>query len=242
MSAYSWGIEMNIAEETLKRMSRLTRHTAQYFSFIEPYLGNCILDVGCGIGTFTEFLARKSPTIGIDISQRCVAEAKSKLKNIKTVEVFQYDIESEAVLELRHLNVDTIVCFDVLEHVDERRALKNMHDILNENGKLILKVPACRFLYNVLDVNLGHKCRYNKNQLNRLLQNHGFKIEQQYFINILGMLGWFFYGKILRRQIVPVKELKVCDILAPRLMEFERKIKLPVGLALLTVCTKSNSE
>ena len=44
-------------------------------------------------------------------------------------------------IDLKEGSYNTIVCNHVLEHVDDRKALREMHRILADSGKLICSVP-----------------------------------------------------------------------------------------------------
>ena len=81
-------------------------------------------------------------------------------------------------LKIRDSSVGAIGLFDVLEHVeDESAALMRLRDMLAENGRLYLTVPAHKWLWSSVDVEAGHFRRYTRGKLCRLLRNAGFDIE-----------------------------------------------------------------
>jgi hypothetical protein len=54
---------------------------------------------------------------------------------------------------------------NVLEHVKhDTLALCRMKELLNRDGTLILLVPAHRFLYNSIDIGVGHYRRYTRQE------------------------------------------------------------------------------
>jgi len=72
---------------------------------------------------------------------------------------------------------DYIMAFEVLEHIeDDLSCIKEWWDILNENGKLIVSVPAHRNKWGGSDVAAGHYRRYERADVSRLLMKGGFKI------------------------------------------------------------------
>ena len=77
--------------------------------------------------------------------------------------------------------------FDVLEHIENDDSfLKDIHTSLKPQGKLLLTVPAYSFLWSKEDIHDGHFRRYNKNKLNKKLNNAGFTIVySSYFFSIL---------------------------------------------------------
>ena len=82
--------------------------------------------------------------------------------------------------------------FDVLEHIEnDRMFLQQVHNLLAENGKLILTVPAFQSLWSDNDVQLGHFRRYRTSQLETLLASCGFKVYYKtYFFSILWIPMW----------------------------------------------------
>lgn len=103
-----------------------------------------VLDVGCGRGDLSVFLARKFPSwdvrgIEIDPERLAIAEGvarKLKLQNL----AFQYGNILEGGFEA---SADLIVSLDVLEHIeDDQTAMENMYTSLKPGGSLILTFPS----------------------------------------------------------------------------------------------------
>ncbi len=77
---------------------------------------------------------------------------------------------------------DYIMAFEVLEHIeDDLSWIKEWRNVLNENGKLLISVPAHRSKWGSSDVAAGHYRRYERADMSGLLMNAGFKI--RYFWN-----------------------------------------------------------
>jgi SAM-dependent methyltransferase len=67
--------------------------------------------------------------------------------------------------------------FDVLEHIeDDAAALRAMHAMLADGGKLYLTVPAHRWLWSSADVRAGHYRRYTTGQLRALFERCGYDV------------------------------------------------------------------
>ena len=72
---------------------------------------------------------------------------------------------------------DLVTAFDVLEHVDDDRAmLRQIHRVLKEDGNLAVSVPAWPMLYGRHDRGLLHHRRYRPARMQRLLCEAGFPI------------------------------------------------------------------
>ena len=70
-------------------------------------------------------------------------------------------------------------------------------------------------LYSALDEGLDHFRRYDDFSLGELLRNTGFQVVSIRYMNALGALGWWFNGKILKRRILPERQLGIMDALLP---------------------------
>ncbi len=68
--------------------------------------------------------------------------------------------------------------FDVLEHLDDdRAALARLHELVEPGGALILTVPAHRKLWSRFDEEAHHCRRYERPDLEALLEEAGFQVE-----------------------------------------------------------------
>jgi glycosyltransferase involved in cell wall biosynthesis len=134
--------------------------------------------------------------------------------------------------------VDSILCSNVLEHIkDEHAALRNMHAVLKPGGRLVLVVPAGRWLYGSMDRVLGHCRRYTKPEVTQQLTGEGFVVEDVFSMNKPGVLGWFMNGKVFQRKTLGKIQMKLFNALVPVF-----KILDPIlpwtGLSLVVVARK----
>lgn len=82
---------------------------------------------------------------------------------------------------------DFIICLEVIEHIeDDKKALKNMFNLLKPSGKLIISTPSKNApLYKLgvagkFDKRVGHLRRYSLEELERMLDEVGFTILESY--------------------------------------------------------------
>lgn len=229
---------MDVGEETLRRISRMDNFNREQSRKILKHAGDRVLEVGCGIGNISQFFTDRTLFVGIDVNSLQIEKIKSKFKHRKNMFFYKKDI-TEKIDEFKKHNFDTIICLNVLEHIkDDRKALKNMHDILCENGKLILLVPLHVWLYGSIDKLVGHHRRYKKNEITEKLLQTRFKTEKTFCQNFFGIFGWFLNSKILKRDILPAKQLKFFDKLQPLFGIFEKMFPFLPGLSLCCICTK----
>lgn len=224
----------------LETLSAADRFNDEVWSQIQSFVGTDILEVGMGIGIFTEKLLGRGKVFGIDIVPEFVEEARRRLGARPGLESLVADIGGAVLPDsLRGRAFDTIVCMNVLEHIeDDRGTLKRLLSMLHPGGRLILVVPAHQLLFNPLDANDGHFRRYERAELNEKLKTAGFDVAHESRFNLFGILGWFLNGTILRRKDLPSGQMGLFNKVAPLLFWLEHLIGPPVGLSLLAVGTR----
>ena len=230
-----------IGEKTLELLSSVESYNDWTFEIIEPFIGNVILEAGCGKGTFTSRFLKKGKVVACDISEGYLREVEQKYKynpNLSTV--IKWDLnDSPGLQKFSNFNFDTIVCLDVLEHVkDDNKVLTNFNRLLPVGGILILKVPAIKIIYGSLDKHLGHYRRYSKNEIRTMVLQHGFEVLKQRYLNIIGIFGWYLNSVALRKSIIPVGQLRAYEKLVPFLKFIEGIFPPPLGQSLFLVCRK----
>ena len=83
---------------------------------------------------------------------------------------------------------DTVICLDVLNHVeDDQRAMAEIAQVLKDGGRLILAAPAFPALLGPRDRSLGHLRRYTKSGLRSLLERHGLVIDVMRYWNFTAL-------------------------------------------------------
>ncbi len=208
------------------------------YSFIKPHLGKRNLEISAGIGNFTEILTADNFLVdATDIEEKYLRLLKNRFQ-AKNVNVIRLNLEKKSV-QIKSNYYDAAICLNVLEHIkNDKGALKIIYRRLKIGGRLILLVPAHRILYGSLDINLGHKRRYTRDELRKKLKSAGFKTEKTRYLNFIGAFGWFLNSKILKREIVSETQVILFDKLTRPLLQVEKIIKLTSGLSLFVVAKK----
>ena len=92
--------------------------------------------------------------------------------NISVLEIGAGDRSLSFCLD--NVNAD-IIEMSVMEHIeDDQKFLKKIHNLLNDNGMLLLSVPAKMRKWNISDKLAGHYRRYEKKELINLLNESSF--------------------------------------------------------------------
>lgn len=221
---------------TLESMSQAVWYNRWTVRKFDKYLKGKILEIGCGIGNFTKLLIGYGEVFAIDIDKHYVAAA---IRTVKGKAKIEYGDIEDSNYFFGGQKFDTIICLNVLEHIkDDGRALRNMYSLLEKNGFLVLLVPAHDFLFGEIDKSIGHFRRYNKGKLLNLMKSIGFKIIKARLLNVLGAVGWWFAGKLLKNKDVGKGKVKLFNVVAPMILPIEDVIEPPFGTSVLVIARK----
>ncbi len=221
---------------TLKLLEKASHYNRWIHETIRPYLGRDIVEVGAGIGNITRYLLPHGRVTATDMAPAYLAELRRSFGAFEHVRVKPLDISRNSFPESEIY--DTVVCLNVLEHVeDDAEALRNMRRLLRPGGRAVVFVPANPRLYCEIDRGVGHHRRYLKEELGRKLVAAGFRLEHLRYHNTIGALGWWFHGKVLRRKALTGGAIRGFDWTMPLLRLLER-IESRFSLSVLAVGRK----
>jgi len=232
-------VEGAILEETLEKMSRLRHLNRLIYKALRPWLGRRILEVGCGHGNLTEHLLASADVVATDLDEVALSRIRASMSGYDNLEIHRWDMLDPLPVLRAGDPVDSIVCLNVLEHIeDEHGALVNARRILESSGgRLLLLVPAHPALFGPLDEELGHHRRYTKKTLRAALTKAGFRIESLRWLNMLGIPGWWFNARVLRRHRLPAFQMAAYNVVSRVILPIEGWFGPPVGLSLIAIAT-----
>jgi len=234
------GSQPNIGAITLRRMADVAAYGAWLHERFESYVGKRVLEVGSGVGNQTRFLLGRERVVVSDIDPDYRSELQARFGNRPGVRVaaFTFPLSEAERAEALAERVDTIVCLNVLEHIeDDGRAVRDFASVLPPGGRLILLLPAMPSLYGSLDRHLGHYRRYDPVGLRRLVSGAGFEVETLRYLNRPGVFGWWLNSRVLRRRLLPRLQVRAFRLLLPLLRREERHPP-SFGMSLLVLARK----
>jgi len=234
----------NVGHVTLMRMAKLEPYNRWLVSRFDHAVGRRVLEIGAGFGNITKHLRGRELVVASDLDPVAIEHLKGTFRDDRGVRVasYRFPLDAAALAEIRAARIDTIVCLNVLEHIeDDRATLADMYSLLEPGGRLVLLVPAFQRLYSSLDVHLRHFRRYEKDDLAQKVQEAGFELDDLRFANRPGIFGWWLNGKVLRRRVLPRGQLLAFKFLMP-LLKREEKRPPSAGLSLIALATKPRAE
>jgi SAM-dependent methyltransferase len=125
-----------------------------------------VLDFGCGYGEFANQLNKMGYDCdGVEVNLKAFSRAKEL--GVKTF---------SGLNELKR-RYPIVTSLNVLEHIeDDQKVLKDLFEIIEDNGTLILYLPASLAAWTDMDVKVGHYRRYTKKMIIEKLKNAGFEV------------------------------------------------------------------
>ena len=141
--------------------------------------GNCLLDIGMGVGELIEFEKTKFKEIyGIDLNSESVKICLKRFENDNNVFVFQKDVKD---IEKKFKGkFDVITCLDVLEHVKEsdcKEIISAINKLLRSEGMFIFTGPG---IFEKIKISLGrsptHLHSHSSYGWQKIIKDAGFEI------------------------------------------------------------------
>ncbi len=223
-------------EQVRKRRLLIDRCDAYLFDLIRPFLGARVLEVGCGLGNLIPHLLDKEILVATDIEPGSIDEVNRRFGQSPNVQAQVCDISNPSAVALSRFKCDTVICLNALEHIqDDRGALANMAQIVVPGGRVVIIVPAFQFLYGTMDASIGHYRRYTHRDLAAKIEKAGLRLEKQYYFNLLGIVGWFVNGKLLRQTVPPSSQLRFYNLIFPIASKIEEFLPRVAGLSLVSI-------
>lgn len=211
------------------------RRIMQYFG---PYLGERVVEIGAGTGTFSELLlnsGRTSDLVLFEAATNLFPALRQRFEN-RGVRLHLGSFEPA----LLSAPVDSVVLVNVLEHIsDDAALLSQIRQCLRPGGRVLLFVPALTWNYGSLDKAFGHWRRYNKRALLQKLEQAAFRVEVMRYFNAMGIASWFFAGRLLRQTTLKPAQVRWYDRwVIPWSFKLEQICEPPLGQSLLSVAVK----
>ncbi|MEW6366012.1 MAG: class I SAM-dependent methyltransferase [Acidobacteriota bacterium] len=229
----------DITRSDLETMALAVNYRRWVYAKMEPYLGGTILEIGGGIGNYTEMFPDSSRVVTIEPHLECVEVLSRKFAGSERVEVVQAGIEEYQPCG----TFETVVCLNVLEHIeDDRAALRKLAETLGPGGHLVLMLPACRTLYGPIDRALHHHRRYARGEAGPLVRESGLRPVRIQYMNLVGFFGWLANARLLRKREQSKSQVRFFDrVVVPVMRRVEAVLPPPIGQSLFVVASTGHA-
>ncbi len=196
---------------------------------VAPHLGANVLELGAGMGNLTRHLARRRKRyVATDIDREHLARLKARLQHRPNVSTALCDLTRATDFEPFRQQMDSVVCLNVLEHVeDDLAGLRNIYSTLRANGRAIVLVPQGAGVFGTLDEALGHFRRYSADELSAKMKATGFRMERLIEFNRATYPGWYVNGRIMKKRTFSRFQLLVFDRLVPFWRRVDNRLPWP---------------
>jgi ubiquinone/menaquinone biosynthesis C-methylase UbiE len=137
-----------------KRNRFARQRIANVFSLIPDVKGSRIVDIGCGMGTFTFEAASRGAhyALGLDLAVSGIAAA-NRIAREENVQGASFLLADAVALPARTASADVVIAADFTEHLDDetlRRVLDEAARIVKKGGQLIIYTPEASHIFERL--------------------------------------------------------------------------------------------
>ena len=237
-------LDPDVGVDTLEAFEGAKRYNSWICDRISSAIGPRVLEVGSGIGNIVaEVLAREDvrAVVATDLSESSLATLRDRLGDDGRLGTKVWNAENPPPADLLADKFDTIICSNVLEHIENHdQAVEHMRQLLKPDGKLVILVPCNPLIYSGMDEDLGHFRRYTRKELSRVLSENGMNVQEMISHNFVGAVGWWWAGRVRKRRVIRVKDTVTFDKLVPFLRPIDHILTKPFGGVSLIAIARSD--
>jgi glycosyltransferase involved in cell wall biosynthesis len=201
----------------LDALEQAPRFNQWMYDTIKPYLGSNLAELGSGRGNLSKLLKTHGSLLVTDNRPEYLNELRARWPEDNRLQVAHLDLCQTSDYErLRGFKPDTVVCLNVLEHIeDDNAVLRRLFAVLGEQARIVFLVPFNPKLTSEFDRQIGHFRRYQTGELEEKMQAAGFIVEKQLFFNKVGVVAWWVGNKLSKQRSITSWQLKIYNSLTP---------------------------
>ena len=227
---------------SLDAIEQAPRFNRWMYASIEPYLGRRVAELGSGRGNLTRLLKDRRVLLATDMRQDYLDKLEERWGGHSGFQVARLDLTRENdYAALQRFAPETVVCLNVLEHIeDDRRVLARLHEVLPPGARIVFLVPFNPKLMSEFDRQIGHFRRYDKGELEGKMTGAGFAVERQFFFNKAGVFAWWVGNTLSGQHSLQPWQLKLYNFLTPIFRPMDRVLPTN-GLSTIVVARKPSA-
>ena len=231
----------------LEAMSEASNYHRWILGIFAPYLGRHLVEVGAGLGSFSELILRHHACETLSLvepSGEMYQQLDARVRRMPAsprVNVYHANFPEAAPLITAGHSLDSVIYVNVLEHIEDDEAeLKTIHKALSDRGRVFIFVPALSWLYGPFDERLGHLRRYAKDELEEKLRRAGFQPIVSAYFDVAGVAPWWTKYRLLKSATMQPASVRFYDrYIVPAARRFESVIRPPIGKNVIAVAEKT---
>jgi len=137
-----------VSEKQYRRFPEQSKQMLESITrFIEPNLGETIVDVGTGAGFIAFGLAEKvgkeGRVIGLDISKSAIQQARKRLAKKSQYQMLEFRVSDVYAIRLEDNFADVVCCKSLIVGLDHRqKAIREMARVAKHGGRVVVAEPA----------------------------------------------------------------------------------------------------
>lgn len=221
---------------SLAILSTLYHYNLWIFDTVREYLGQTVVEVGAGVGNITQFLLNTERVVCLEPFEPYREYLAMRFAKHLNVEISPRRIEECPSQKVERGDFDSVLCLNVLEHIDDDvGALRRMGQLLRPGGRVIVLAPALPVLFGQMDRAMGHLRRYTLRSLKRAFSAAGLKPVHGRYMNLAGAFGWWWQGRVMKKPQISASKARMFNRLVPTLSAIERLIPVPIGQSVVVV-------
>ena len=214
----------------------MPRYAHYVFAQIRPFLKGSICEVGSAAGRFTQYLAGFPDVTAMEPEGALHISAVQRLAyqiNISHVCCKLDDCPNDKVPADAY---NSVLAVNLLEHIRyDITALEIMGELLADAGHLIVVASAGPALFGRLDRAQGRLRRYSRRVLADAFEQAGMQVTRHFYLNLPGLLAWWWMGHVLRRDRISDRSAALADRSVRVLGTMDKIARPPIGLSLVMI-------
>ena len=202
--------------QSLGRAPRFRRWLLEQY---RPYLGAAVLEVGAGPGHTTAHLLDSRRLVAVDSEPVHVETLRRRFGHLENVRVELADLERDPPEER---GLDTALLFDGLQRCDDPETLlRAVAERLERGGHVLIQVPAGKDLLGAVDGGSGHMRRFEKAEVEELIEAAGLELVVLRSFNRVGRAAWKVLSA-LGRPAISATQARLFDLVVPLARRLDR--------------------
>jgi ubiquinone/menaquinone biosynthesis C-methylase UbiE len=201
----------DLSERYRKRNRFARQRIAKVFSLLPDVRNLRIVDIGCGMGTFTFEAASRGAqyALGVDLAVSGIAAAQ-RLAREQGIARCSFLLADAAALPVQTATADVAIAADFTEHLDDetlRRVFAEAARIVRKDGRLIIYTPEASHLFEqlrergiLLEQEPSHIGIRSAAQLAQFARQAGFDVERSTYLPS-HLPGWNILERALGRWV-----------------------------------------